>query len=251
MRVPRLAFALAALAAVALAPAVADAQTPSRRLGSFEFGAWNWYPDLDAGSTPFLPTAGPEGQGPWEQTFGGGRRWGFRAGLSRTLLAGFGTLDLGVRTGYLEASAKGFQNDAPAGQPPIWVRSGDSTAFRVIPTSVTLTYRFDYFAERFNVPLAPYVRAALERYNWWITDGAGKTSQKGATNGWSATAGMALLLDFFDPQLARDLDRESGVNHTYLYFDVTKSYVDDFGSSKSWDLSDEKFSYSGGLLFVF
>jgi hypothetical protein len=41
------------------------------------------------------------------------------------------------------------------------------------------------------------------------------------------------------------------VNHTYLFFDVTKSKVDDFGGSKSWDLSDEKVSLAGGLMFVF
>ena len=49
-----------------------------------------------------------------------------------------------------------------------------------------------------------------------------------------------------------EMDLDTGINHAYLYFDVTKSYIDDFGSSKSWDLSDEDgLSYSFGLLLVF
>jgi hypothetical protein len=124
------------------------------------------------------------------------------------------------------------------------------TKFRVIPSSLALTYRFDWPVERYRIPLAPYVRATLERYNWWVSDVDGET-ESGATNGWSATAGLAFLLDILDPGSARDLDRDAGVNHTYLFFEATKSSVDDFGSSSSLDLSDEDFAFGGGLLFVF
>ena len=41
------------------------------------------------------------------------------------------------------------------------------------------------------------------------------------------------------------------MNHTYLFFEAKKSWIDDFGSSESWDLSDKDVAYSGGLLFVF
>jgi hypothetical protein len=248
MRHTALALVLAA-GALLVAPSGARAQTPSPRIGSFELGTGTWAPNVDADfGAP--PAGSPPGDGPWEQMFGSHRRWAFRAGISRTLLTGFGSLDLGVRAGFTKASAKGFINKGTTAAPD-WQRSGDTTSFQLVPTSLMLTYRLDYFADRFNVPFAPYGRVALERYNWWITDGSGKTSRKGATNGWSMSGGLALLLDFFDPGLARDLDRESGVNHTYLFFEVTKSKVDDFGSSKSWDLSDQGIAYSGGLLFVF
>ncbi len=36
-----------------------------------------------------------------------------------------------------------------------------------------------------------------------------------------------------------------------LFFDVTKSKIDDFGSKKIWDLSDERLSLAGGLMLVF
>ena len=51
--------------------------------------------------------------------------------------------------------------------------------------------------------------------------------------------------------LARELDNDTGINHTMLVFDVSKTRMDDFGSKKSWDLSDTKPTYSFGLLFVF
>ena len=68
-------------------------------------------------------------------------------------------------------------------------------------------------------------------------------------HGWSNVTARVIAAD--DPGLAREMDRESGVNHTYLFFEVTRSTIDDFGSSKSWDLSSEKLSLTGGLLFVF
>jgi hypothetical protein len=238
-----------AVSLAALAPLTARAQTSSPRWGSFELGTSSFAPNVDSAFAP-IP-GGPTGAGPWEQMFGIHRRWGLRVGLSKTVLDGFGALDVGLRTGYVRAGAKGFVNTAPDGQPAIWVRSGDTTYFHMIPTSAMVTYRLDWFAERFNVPLAPYGRFAFERYNWWVENGNGATKQKGATNGWSITGGVALLLDFFDPGLARELDAETGINHTYLFFDVTKTQVDDFGASKSWDLSERDVSYGAGLMFVF
>jgi hypothetical protein len=246
-----------ALVAAALAPGGARAQTPSPRSGSFELGGGTFYPDTDRDFSPGqlqtiaeCPAASPC-RGPWQQMFGNGRRWQLRFGITRTLLhERVGSLDVGFRTGYAWASAHGFQNNGTP-EVPVWVRAGESTRFQMIPTSVTLTYRIDYLADRLNIPFAPYGRLALERYNWWISDGAGKTSRKGATNGWSMTGGLALLLDWFDSGLARDLDRESGVNHTYLFFDVTRSKIDDFGQKSAWDLSEKHVAYTAGLLFVY
>ncbi len=55
----------------------------------------------------------------------------------------------------------------------------------------------------------------------------------------------------FDPTLARELDSDTGINHTYVFFEARKTRVDDFGSSSSWNLSDDRISLAGGLLFVF
>jgi hypothetical protein len=222
----------ALLALLLAAPAFAA----SPRWGSLELGAQNYHPNIDrefVGSTPY------------DTVFGSGRGWLFTLGISRALFTGMGSLEVGLRTGYFQDSGKAVVTGT---NPP--ERSGDTTRFHVIPTSLALTYRFDLLADRYNVPLAPYARATLERYNWWVS-GAG-TTENGATNGWSATGGIAFLLDFVDPGMAREMDQDTGINHTYLFAELTKTKINDFNSSSSWDLSDSKnASLAFGLLFVF
>lgn len=228
---------------LALATGLASpAHAESRRRGSFELGAGTYRPDIDS------DFASP---GPYREVFGGGRGWQFRAGISRAVYSGFGSLELGFRTGFFQDQGRGLALVQEAGQPDRFEPSGDRTQLNVVPTSLMATYRFDVLTKRYDVPLAPYARVSLERLNWWVTDGGGDWSERGATNGWSMTGGLALLLDFFDRGLARELDADTGVNDTYLFFDVTKSFIDDFGSSSSWDLSDESLTLTGGLMFVF
>jgi hypothetical protein len=237
--VNRLGLALA-LAALAAAPAAHAQYRESPRLGSFELGAGKYYPNIDSAF------AAP---GPYQTIFGTAQGWMFRAGISRALIMRPGALEVGFKTGYFRDSGNELVKTLGGAITP--VPSSGKTTFNIIPTSVTLTYRFDLLADNFHVPFAPYGRVALERYNWWVTKAVGGNAKMGGTNGWSATGGMALQLDFFDPGLARELDQETGINHTYVFFDVTKSFVDDFGASKSWDLSDKKVTYGFGMLFVF
>ena len=225
---------LAALLA-ALLPAAGRAEE-SPRNGSFDFAFGPYRPNIDA-------EPGLTGK-PWSAVMGSSRPWLFRIGLSYGITHYFGSLEVGAQAGYLQRT--GFARSVGGGP------SGDESAFRMIPTSATITYRFDLLADRWGVPLAPYGRLAFERYNWWITNGNGGTAKYGATNGYSAAFGLALLLDFFDPMLARELDNDSGINHTYVTGEVRKTKVDDFGSSRSWDLSDTgALQYNLGLLFVF
>jgi hypothetical protein len=226
---------LVVLAAVALATVrPAAAQEETRRRGSVQLFGHTYRPNIDDD----LPTD------PYHEAFGGKRGWAFRALASRALYVGVGALEAGVGAGYFQDRGDGqLQNgggDAP-----------DDTSFRIIPVSLSLTYRFDWLEQRYRVPLMLYGRASLERFHWWIDDGGGERAESGATNGYSFTGGAGILLDFFDRGAARELDRETGINDTWLTFDVTKSFVDDFGASDSWDLSDEELSLGIGLLFAF
>ncbi len=229
-----------ALAMLLLAPVAARAQ--SRRWGSFEIGAGTYRPNIDSEPGLARPT--------FAQFFGNSDGWMFRAALSRVLLTYPGSLEVGLRTGYMRRSGHGLQMTAD-GSTISDVPSSDTTAFNVIPTTITVTYRLDMLPERYHVPLAPYVRLALERYNWWVTKGDGGSARNGATNGYSAAAGLALQLDIFDRQAARELQSESGIDHTYLFAEIGKSWIDDFGSSSSWDLSNQALPLSFGLLFTF
>lgn len=226
---------LAAALALALALPAGPARAESDRWGSFELAAGTYRPDIDS-DFAIVP-------GPYEQVFGTKRSWMLRAGLSKALFTGFGSLELGLQAGWFRQTGNGLLVSGGS--------SADPTTLSVIPASLVLTYRADFVAEQWGVPLVPYGRAALERYSWWVTEGSGKTTKDGATNGWSVAGGLCVLLDFFDPTLSRELDHDTGINHTYLYAEVKKSVVDDFGSSSSWNLSDEQLGFSGGLLFAF
>jgi hypothetical protein len=222
-------------AALLLAAAATRAQTESPRWGSLELSAGPYIPRIDqefSGSTPY------------RDIFGGSPGPMFRLHVAKALLTRAGSLEVGFRTGYFSKSGNAVNAADPT------QTTGDRTTFNIVPTSLTLTYRADQLWERARVPLVPYARVALERYNWWVTKES-RWTERGATNGWSATAGVALVLDFLDPAAARELDADFGINHTALTFDVTKSKVDDFGSKKSWDLSEQRLLWSAGLLFVF
>jgi hypothetical protein len=233
-------LAIAALSLALVAPGAARAESP--RWGSFELGGGRYAPNIDAQSGFGSP-------GPYGEVFGTKRRWDFRLGVSWAIFTWPGALEAGFRTGFFRANGDSLQvsSGAITNQPS----PADPTALNIVPTSLMLTYRFDLLADRLHIPLAPYVRASFERYNWWVTKTAGATAKYGATNGYSFTGGIAFLLDVVDSGLAREMDEDTGINHTYVYFDVTKSKVNDFGSKKSWDLSDRTYSYDFGLMFQF
>lgn len=237
----RVALTLALLAIAASAAPASAAE--SRRRGSIELRVNRYRPDVDS---EFNGAAKP-----YEDAFGSGKRGMFRLEVTRSLLKTYGTFDVGVGVGYFEDQGWGR---LPADNSV----TADRTTFRIIPTSISATYRLDVLPNGFAMPIMPYVRASLERYNWWTSGGAGGTSEnggfkgRGATHGYSFSAGVALLLDLFDRSLARDMDNNTGINHTYLFFDVTKSRIDDFGSSKSLDLSNTgTFALGGGLMFIY
>jgi hypothetical protein len=241
---------LAIAAAVALAGQAAAQDLPplpreSPRWGSFQLQFSNYRPSIDREFSGGLR--------PYTSVFGGGRGLMSRVDVAKSLFTDAGTLEVGIGAGYTEKYGHGFVAAGPqAGQ-----RAPEVTALRILPLRATLTYRFDYFAQLYRVPLVPFAGVSFDRYQWWVTNGSGSVAQAsghgghGGTNGYSYFGGLAFLLDFVDSDVAREMDRDLGINNTYLFAQVTKSTIDDFGSSKSWNLSDDHATFSGGILFVF
>jgi hypothetical protein len=236
--------AVAALAIVTL-PLAAVAESP--KWGTFELRLASFRPDVDSEFVGMVPPPGGTNT-PYADDFGTKRGLFPKMLVSYTLLDRFVQVDVGAGTGWFRAKGKGR---ILAADKVTWIPSEDTTTFSIIPATLALTVRVDGVAERWPIPLDVYGRVALERYHWLITNGAGDIAKKGATNGWSIAGGVGLLLDFIDPVLSRELEADSGVNHTWLYFEVEKSTVDDFGSKKSWILSDERLTLAGGLRLVF
>jgi hypothetical protein len=234
----RAVLALPVLAALlGLAPAPAAASSPL--LGSVEFRTGPYRPDVDGRFT-----LDPGERGPYQKSFGNGRPWGFNLHVARALpWRQYGTIELGGGAGYWAVKGQALDtNDLP---------TSESTALKMIPMELSATWRADLLWDRWRVPFVPYLRVAYQHYAWWITGPGGSTVKSGGTNGYSYGGGLGLMLDLLDPMLAREFDADVGINHTLLIVDVAQTKVDDWGSSKSFNLSDSQPTYTIGLLFVF
>ena len=176
-----------------------------------------------------------------------------------------GTLGAGLSLGFMRRTTHSFQyldtSGTVACMVPNCIRSGDQTALNMLPVEALLVYRFDYLAKRWRIPLVPYVKLGLAYYFWWIENGAGGIAQSppdkngnttggwGGTFGWVAEPGLSLLLDVLEPQAAKVMDAELGINHTYLFGELHYADISGFGASNKLVLSD--LSWNVGLAFEF
>jgi len=187
---------------------------------------------------------------PYTSVFGNKYKFHVQAGAERLLWQGVGTVGLEAAIGYWQTTGKGLYRDG--------TKSADSTTFRMIPLKLSAVYRYTDPWDKWDIPLVPFVKFGLDYYIWWISkEGSGtsefeaadgtKKSGYGGTFGLHVSYGLQLCLDFMDKRLANEFDQDMGVNNTYLYFEGTFAYVNDFGSSSSFNLSSHYFM--GGILF--
>jgi hypothetical protein len=235
----RLAVAAALLAVAAPALGQEVKVNESGRWGSFTLEGATFTPDID---TDFAPP------GPYETVFGESSLWSpwmFRGDFNKTLWdAGYGAVEVGLGLGYFARTGNAI--DEGTGQP-----TGEETKLKILPLTASIGYRFDMPSRRWDIPLMAFVKGNVQWDYWWVTGLDGNTVESGGTWGYGATGGVGFLLDFIDRAMAREADRDTGVNDTWLVFDVTKSWVDDFGSSSSWKLGTKGVSLGVGLVIVF
>ena len=213
----------------------------------------NWAFELKFG--PYYPTQIDSEKGligrPYQEIFG------YSYGLMSQIQVDYifwqkmGSLSIGGGFGFWQTRGKGMAYNPSTGEV---YKSSDTTVFNMIPLTLVMTYRFDWFALKKGVPLVPFVKLGLDYYVWWVLNGLGNVPDfdngkgSGGKFGWHATVGLAFLLDFIDPGTANDLDVSTGINHTYLFAEWTYSKVDNF-NSKGFRLGSEYFLF--GLLFEF
>ncbi len=181
----------------------------------------------------------------------------------------FGTLAVGAYAGLTRRSSHGLEYIINPGAAPTpctaginCVASGDTTTLNVVPLELLAIYRFDVLALKWHVPLVPYFKVGLAYYIWWIENGGGafstatfpvsgtpKQSAYGGTFGFVLRPGISLLLDVLDPQAARAMDTETGINHSYIFFELHYADITGFGASNKMTLSDTTFAT--GLAFEF
>ncbi len=237
---------LVAVAAVPLLAAMAltarPAQAASPLTGSMDFRVTRYTPGIDNAFTGKAK--------PYNDVFAD-PTWQFGVTYDSRLWDRFGTLSAGVGFNYWTQTGKGVVKATAEA-------SGDTTSLQIMPLSVDLVYRFDVLAERWAIPFVPYAKIGLLYSVWWMrngideiataTDSSGTEREAvGGTGGWHGTVGLRFMLDVLEPQAQRSFDIEMGVNHSYLFGEYQTTKVDDFGSGKSFDLSDDLFVF--GLSF--
>ena len=255
LRVPTCGAVL--LAMVFLGSPRAQAQSDDSGDSQRYRSAKNWAMELHLG--PYRPDVDSEfGQLPPEDRphhryFGSKRRLLFRAGLDYQIFKAFGSLAVGVSVGYTKEKAKAFVARAQGTRD---VPSGDSTELMMIPTTLSLVYRFDVLALRWKVPVVPYARAGLDWVYWSISNGDGAVAKhgsdgrgRGGTTGFHGAVGLALVLDALDPGSAQKFDAETGINHTYLFGELRHAQINGLGVSNRLHVGDT--TWSAGLLFEF
>jgi hypothetical protein len=243
--------ALVALAGISMAATAAAevAYDGTEPAPSYASPRWGSVEVSVSGYTPMIDSEFGGAANPYLTAFGSSRHYLVRADFSYSIFVDKGTLDVGVGLGFTQMNGHGLNLDGSV--------SADTTRLRILPARLSVTYRYDIPALRWGIPLVPFARLTLDRYWWWAYNGGNDVANanglegKGATMGWSFGGGLAFLLDWVDPGLARELDRNTGINNTFLFVEFTKSYIDDFGSATSWNLSNDRVAISGGLLFTY
>jgi hypothetical protein len=197
------------------------------------------------------------GKGPKPQAdiFGSKRRPMWQLEFDWEFLQEFGTLALGGVIGYYKENAESCTLAGLQQKTPICERSGDNTSLRLIPLAALLIYRLDEGASHWHIPLVPYAKIGLNYTIWTVTNGngdvawSGGSKGQGGTMGWQAAVGLSLQLDFLDPGAARGFDADSGVNHTYAFFEL--DHIDGSGLYRKDALRVGDNTWFAGLMFEF
>lgn len=212
---------------------------------------------------PYAPNVDSEFSGtgatPYKTMFGSKRHLMSQVELDWQFFQAFGSLAAGVVIGYYNESTKAFTANATSGcvvdSTGACVRSGDTTTLRLIPMAALLVYRWDVAAVQWKIPLVPYGKLGLNYTLWQIQDGNGNVPDykgghgSGGTLGWQAAAGVALQLDFLDPEATRGLDIETGINHSYAFFEWNRVDATGLGMSDKLHVGDSRWVV--GLMFEF
>lgn len=144
-------------------------------------------------------------------------------------------LEIGIGFNYSKAEGT---STTPTGRTSI-----DKTTYEQFPVNLSLSYRL-LFSD--NQVIVPYIGGGYTHiiYREKIND----QKISGDLAGYHARGGLQILLDYFDPTAATDLDSDWNISNTYLTFEALYSKVDDFGKEEI-DLGG--LGYFAGLRFEY
>lgn len=174
----------------------------------------------------------------WDEHFGKKSSYLVEGEFDWQIWRGVGSVAIGFHLGYGDVTGKSIQEDGG--------KSVDSTELHWLPLRISVIYRFDYLWTRFAVPLTVYGKIGFDYSFWWILDGSDSIAKTddgkkgyGGVFGYHVVAGLAFVLDWLAPDMAKAFDVEWGINNSYIFAEYMYVQLDNFGYKKSFNLTDE------------
>lgn len=188
------------------------------------------YAAFEARLGPYWPNVDDEVSGaPFDDTFGKRRyAFGVEADWQLLRIPNFGSLGPGVGVSWVRYSAPAPFADGSG-------VSAQDTRLWILPVWGVGVLRVDVLARNWNIPFVPYGKLGLVYAFWGCSSGdtpcrsAGGKVGRGSEIGTMWAAGLMLLLDWMDPESAREMDNSVGVNNSYFFGEWSSSDVDSFG----------------------
>lgn len=184
---------------------------------------------------PYLPNVDDEFSNatPFEDIFGDDNRFlvGVEIDWQALRIPLFGSFGPGFGWGFTTMSA-----DAPLTDGTGF--SAQETSLTIMPMYAVGVLRVDVIAKETKVPLVPYAKLGLGAALWWVGDGeqtardAQGSVGRDISYGYQYALGGMLLLDFFDPGAALEIDNTIGVNNSYVFIEWYVSQLDGFGGGE-------------------
>lgn len=147
-----------------------------------------------------------------------------------------GSLGAGLHLGYGSVSGKAIDESG--------TESVDETSISWLPIRLSLVYRMDWLWLNLNIPLTVYGKIGFDYVVWWVSDGSGSIAEaggesgSGGTFGWHGVVGVAFVLDWISPGMAKSFDVEWGVNNSYIFAEFVYADISNFRTNKGLNLTD-------------
>jgi hypothetical protein len=151
----------------------------------------------------------------------------------------YGALGFGAGADFWQRSGKALKEDGTV--------SVQSTKFMLIPAKADMTYRLEIWPDQ---PLVPFAGVGFDYWYFSEKKTTGIANEvSGAKSGWHWRVGGEFLLDVFDQHAAGDMDRNWGINNTYLFAEYRAITITNFNRGSGFDFSAN--TWAGGLLFEY
>jgi hypothetical protein len=214
------------------------ARTESPQHAAFELRIGRYRPNVDH---EFLNVA------PYDQTFGSKNHYsvGFEIDWQALRIPFVGTLGPGVGLGYTKMTAASFLTRD-------MTRAGEDSSLTIFPFYAVAVLRADVVARETPIPLVPYAKLGVGAAIWTVGSGNGTASANGVKGtglsyGPQFALGGMFLLDALDPNAAKEMDNDVGINNSYFFMEWYASNLDGFGSGKQMQVGTS--TWALGLAF--